>query len=139
MHHRTAAGEVRSGHSYRVGGGRMTKMSSTMFSVGTLLRRAEDMGTEVRVLVQGTWLAGRVLGCDGLGAVLDDGSGEQSLVRLDSVVAVQFSRSELEGEDLVDASARPHSGGGHGPIPAGPVTVPTQKSGASFFLTAGPY
>ena len=71
----------------------MTKISSTMLSVGTLLRRAEDTGATVRVLVQGTWLDGRVLGCDGLGAVLDDGNGHQSLVRLDSVVAVTFSRA----------------------------------------------
>jgi len=117
----------------------MSKMSSTMFSVGTLLRRAEDTGTEVRVLVQGTWLEGRVLGCDGMGAVLDDVNGAQVLVRLDSVVAVQFSRSEMEDGDLVGAGARSHSGGERGPIPAGPVTVPTQKSGEYHFLTAGPY
>ena len=117
----------------------MTKMSSTMFSVGTLLRRAEDMGTEVRVLVQGSWLEGRVLGCDGLGAVLDDGNGVQVLVRLESVVAVQFSRNELEGEDLADAGARSHSSSGRGPIAAGPVSVPSQKSGEYHFLTAAPY
>lgn len=113
-------------------------MSSTMFSVGTLLRRAEDTGTEVRVLVQGTWLEGRVLGCDGLGAIIDDGKGAQFLVRLDSVVAVQFARSEMEGEDLVNAT-RTHSGRGSGPIEAGPVTVPAQKSGEYHFLTAKPY
>ena len=117
----------------------MTKMSSTMFSVGTLLRRAEDAGTEVRVLVQGSWLDGRVLGCDGLGAVLDDGNGAQFLVRLDSVVAVQFSRSEMEGDDLTGAGARAHTGRERGPIEAGPVTVPTQKSGEQHFVTAGPY
>lgn len=117
----------------------MTKMSSTMFSVGTLLRRAEDEGTEVRVLVQGSWLEGRVLGCDGLGAVLDDGNGAQFLVRLDSVVAVQFSSSQMEGEDLVGAAAGSHTGAERGPIAAGPVTVPTQKSGESHFLTGAPY
>lgn len=115
----------------------MTKMSSTMFSVGTLLRRAEDTGAEVHVLVQSSWLHGRVIGCDGLGAVIDDGQ-EQCLVRLDSVVAVRFSRAQVEGEDLVDA--RPHYGGsGSGPIEAGPVTVPAQKSGEYHFLTAKPY
>lgn len=115
----------------------MTKMSSTMFSVGTLLRRAEDTGTEVRVLVQGAWLHGRVIGCDGLGAVIDDGE-DQCLVRLDSVVAVRFSRAQMEGEDSVDA--RPHhGGGGSGPFEAGPVTVPAQKSGEYHFLTAKPY
>jgi hypothetical protein len=115
----------------------MTKMSSTMFSVGTLLRHAEDSGAVVRVLVQGAWLGGRVLGCDGLGAVLDDGDGGQVLVRLEQVAAVKFSRAQLEGEDLVDA--RSHGGAGRGPIEAGPVTVPAQKSGEMHFLTAKPY
>lgn len=115
----------------------MTKMSSTMFSVGTLLRRAQDTGTEVKVLVQNSWITGRVLGCDGLGAILDDGAGSQSLVRLDQVAAVTFSRAEME-DDLGDASPRAH-GGGRGPIEAGPVTVPAPSSGEYHFLTAKPY
>ena len=102
----------------------MTKMSSTMFSVGTLLRAAEDTGAEVKVLVQGEWLTGRVIGCDGLGAVLDGDEGGQFLVRLDSVVAVSFSRAEMEGEGLADARPRHHGGGASGPIEAGPITVP---------------
>ena len=116
----------------------MTKMSSTMFSVGTLLRRAEDTGAAVHVLVQGTWLHGRVIGCDGLGAVIDDGQ-DQCLVRLESVVAVRFSRAQVEGEDLVDAHPRSHGGGGSGPFEAGPVTVPAPNSGEYHFLTAKPY
>ena len=122
----------------------MTKMSSTMFSVGTLLRSAEDTGAEVKVLVQGEWLVGRVLGCDGHGAVLDGGEDGQFLVRLDSVVAVKFSRAQMEGEDLGDAQPRHHGGGGRGPIEAGPITVPTQKSGefprwSTQGLSAKPY
>ena len=115
----------------------MTKMSSTMFSVGTLLRHAEDSGSAVQVLVQGNWLDGRVLGCDGMGAVLDDDDGGQFLVRLEQVAAVKFSRAQIEGEDLVDSRA--HGSGGRGPIEAGPVTVPAQKSGEMHFLTAKPY
>lgn len=117
----------------------MTKMSSTMFSVGTLLRAAEDNGAEVRVLVQGAWLQGRVIGCDGLGAVLDDGDGGQFLVRLDSVSAVGFSRAQVEGEDAGDSGPRYHGGAQRGPIPAGPITVPSQSSGEYHFLTAAPY
>lgn len=117
----------------------MTKMSSTMFSVGTLLRRAEDTGAEVRVLVQSSWLTGRVLGCDGLGAILDDGAGNQSLVRLDQVAAVTFSGAQIEGEEMVGAQPRQHGGGGTGPFEAGPITVPSQASGQYHFLTAAPY
>ena len=114
----------------------MTKMSSTMFSVGTLLRHAQDLDADVKVLVQGSWMEGRVLGCDGLGAVLDGGDA-QFLVRLDQVAAVTFSRAEME-DDLVDAGARAH-GAGRGPIEAGPVTVPAQGRGEMHFLTAKPY
>ena len=107
----------------------MTKMSSTMLSVGTLLRRAEDTGAEVSVLVQGAGCDGRVIGCDGLGAVLDDGDA-QSLVRLDSVAAVQLPRAQMERR-RPRRDARSHRAAGRGPIEAGPVTVPTPVEQAS--------
>lgn len=116
----------------------MTKMSSTMFSVGTLLRAAEDNGTEVRVLVEGNWIDGRVLGCDGHGAVLDGGENGQFLVRLESVSAVSFLRAQMEG-DVVGDRPRSHGGTERGPIEAGPITVPSQSTGASHFLSAAPY
>ena len=104
----------------------MTKLSSTMLSVGTLLRRAEDTGAEVSVLVSGSWLEGRVIGCDGLGAVLDDGDG-QALVRLDAVTAVRFRRGQMEQADR--NGARSHDQAGSEPIEAGPVTVPHPSRG----------
>jgi len=70
----------------------------------TLLRRAEDTGVEVKVLVQHSWLTGRVLGCDGLGAILDDGEGHQSLVRPDQGAAVTFPRAQM-GDRLHGAPA----------------------------------
>jgi hypothetical protein len=115
----------------------MTKMSSTMFSVGTLLRHAQDLDADVKVLVQGTWMEGRVLGCDGMGAVLDGGDA-QFLVRLDQVSAVEFSKSQLDG-DFDHHAARSH-GAGSGPIAAGPVTVPAPATSGEYqFLTAKPY
>lgn len=117
----------------------MTKLSSTVFSVGTLLRHAEDTGAGVRLLVQGNWLEGRVIGCDGVGAVLDDGNGEQVLVRLDVISAVKFSRAQMEGGDLADFGARSHNGGERGPIEAGTVTVPTQKSAEVDRFAAAQY
>ena len=104
----------------------MTKLSSTMLRVGTLLRRAEDTGAEVSVLVAGSWLEGRVIGCDGLGAVLDDGDG-QALVRLDAITAVRFDRTRIEHADGADV--RSHGGTERGPIEAGPVTVPRPAGG----------
>ena len=104
----------------------MSKISSTMLSVGTLLRRAEDTGAEVSVLVADSWLEGRVIGYDGLGAVLDDGDG-QALVRLDAVTAVRFRHAQMEHGSSGDA--RSHGEAGRGPIEAGPVTVPQPSRG----------
>lgn len=98
---------------------------STLFTVGTLLRHAQDAAAPVRVLVSGTWLDGVIVGADGLGVILDDGNGQQVLVRLDSIVAVSFSRAAIDGEDggpaEQDSEARAHWGTARQPIEAGPV------------------
>ena len=98
---------------------------STLFTVGTLLRHAQDAGAPVRVLVTGTWLDGVIVAADGLGVILDDGNGHQVLVRLDSIVAVSFSRSAIDGDDSAlaeqDGEARAHWGAARQPIEAGPV------------------
>jgi hypothetical protein len=97
---------------------------STLFTVGTLLRHAQDAAAPVRVLVSGTWLDGVIVGADGLGVILDDGNGHQVLVRLDSIVAVSFSRAAIDGEDDAPTEQdgpRAHWGGARHPIEAGPV------------------
>jgi hypothetical protein len=101
----------------------MSAKGSTLFTVGTLLRHAQDAGAPVRVLVQGTWLDGRIVGADGLGVVLDDGNTQQVLVRLDSIVAVSFSRADIDdaGGEAGDESARAHGRRRKDPIEAGPV------------------
>ena len=66
--------------------------SSTMFTVGTALRRAEDNHLPVEVLVHGQWLRGNVAGLDGEGVVLSTHS-EHSIVRLESVSAVRIPES----------------------------------------------
>jgi hypothetical protein len=103
----------------------LPSQSSTLFTVGTLLRHAQDAGAPVRVLVQGCWLDGRIVGADGLGAILDDGYGQQVLVRLDSVVAVSFSRADIDDpreQDTTTApTARSHGRRVREPIAAGPV------------------
>ena len=103
--------------------------SSTLFTVGTLLRHAQDAATPVRVLVQGSWLEGVIVGADGMGVIIDDRSGQQVLVRLDSVVAVGFNRSAIDGEPDEDAAEEPqawaYEGKRRAPIEAGPVSAPT--------------
>ncbi|TGN65495.1 hypothetical protein EXE59_17145 [Nocardioides eburneiflavus] len=97
----------------------MSSKGSTLFTVGTLLRHAQDAGAPVRLLVQGRWLDGRIVGADGLGVVLDDGNAQQVLVRLDSIVAVSFSRADID--DDAGEEARAHGRRQRDPIEAGPV------------------
>ncbi len=106
----------------------MSSQHSTLFTVGTLLRHAQDAGAAVRVLVQGCWLDGRIVGADGHGVVLDDGNGHQVLVRLDSVVAVSFSAADIDdtgdtGDTEPAPEARSHGSREREPIAAGPVSV----------------
>lgn len=100
----------------------MSGKTSTLFTVGTLLRHAQDAGAPVRVLVQGTWLDGRIVGADAHGVVLDDGGGQQSLIRLDVIAAVTFSRTDIDdpGADP-DEDVRTHGRRRRDPIEAGPV------------------
>jgi hypothetical protein len=61
---------------------------STMFTVGTALRRAESNNLPVEVLVHGHWLRGTVAGVDGQGVVLSTHT-EHAVVRLESISAVR--------------------------------------------------
>ena len=67
---------TRSGHSYLRGESHDQDQSSTLFSVGTLLRRAEDAGTErARSSCRGPGSTAASSGADGHGVVLDDANG----------------------------------------------------------------
>jgi hypothetical protein len=65
---------------------------TTIFTIGTALRRAESSNMPVEVLVQGHWLSGNVAGIDGHGIVLSTHS-EHSVVRLESITAVRIPES----------------------------------------------
>ena len=64
---------------------------STVYTVGTALNRAQDSHVEVRVLVEGVWLAGQVVAVDGHGVVLESNEFEHAVIRIGSVSAVQVS------------------------------------------------
>jgi hypothetical protein len=63
--------------------------STTIFTIGTALRRAESNNMPVEVLVQGHWLSGLVAGVDSHGIVLSTPT-EHSVVRLESITAVRI-------------------------------------------------
>lgn len=80
-----------------------SRASSTLFTVGTLLRRAQDQGVSVRALIDGQWVAGVPVAADSMGVILDAPEG-QTLVRTEAITAVQFQRGALEDP----APAQPH-------------------------------
>lgn len=63
--------------------------SSTIYTIGTALNRAHQLGLTVEVLVEGQWLAGSVIAVDGHGVVLTDRDLDHSVVRLEQVAAVR--------------------------------------------------
>jgi hypothetical protein len=66
--------------------------SSTIFTIGTALRRAETNSLPVEVLIGGHWLSGAVAGVDGHGVILTTHS-EHCVVRLESIIAVRIPES----------------------------------------------
>jgi hypothetical protein len=67
---------------------------STIYSMGTLLSRAEESGTCVRVLVEGQWISGIPVSCDGHGAILEGDGGSQFLVRVQAISAISYAPPE---------------------------------------------
>lgn len=63
--------------------------TSTIYSMGTALNRAQTSEIPVEVLVSGTWLTGLVVAADGHGVVLAAAQGEHSVIRMDAVQAVR--------------------------------------------------
>jgi len=68
-------------------------MSSTLYTIGTALRRAHDAHLQVALLVEGQWLRGGVAAVDGHGVILELDEDEHSVVRLESISAVRVRGS----------------------------------------------
>lgn len=79
-------------------------MSSTLYTIGTALRRARDHDLQVTLLVGGQWLRGGVAAVDGHGVILELDEEEHSVVRLESISAVRV-RGMLTGTSRDDADA----------------------------------
>ena len=71
--------------------------SSTILTVGTALRHAQDGSARVHVLLGGTWMTGSVIGVDGEGAVL---SAEKR--RPQSASEWRDEGPDLSGERIYD-------------------------------------
>jgi hypothetical protein len=79
-------------------------ISSTILTVGTALRRAQDGGVQVHALVGGMWMSGDVLGVDGEGAVLQTSDGDTIVLRIQAVTAVRVEQA-IAADDVTEAPA----------------------------------
>ena len=81
--------------------------TSTIYSMGTALDRAQANNLTVDVLVSGVWLSGRVVAADGHGVVLEVSENEHAVARLESVLAV-LVHSNVPARVTVPAQMQPY-------------------------------
>ncbi|KRF07844.1 hypothetical protein ASG88_03315 [Nocardioides sp. Soil777] len=89
--------------------------TSTIYTIGTALTRAQGSDVSVDVLVAGSWLHGHVSAVDGHGLVLHGDDDVLSILRMDSISAVQVKQAgvfEAHGEVEAPTHATVH------PMPA---------------------
>ncbi|WP_104106715.1 hypothetical protein [Nocardioides sp. 616] len=87
----------------------MATHGSTIFTVGTLLNRAQDQGMPVRTLVQGNWLEGVPVASDSHGVVLDNPDEGQYLIRLDAITAVVYLRDPRTEDEPAPSAPTAHA------------------------------
>jgi len=77
------------------------------FTIGTALVDARDHKYHVELLVEGHWIHGEVAAVDGFGVVLSRESTQHSVIRLESIAAINVD------EDRAAHRARPQSPSRH--------------------------
>jgi len=71
-------------------GSKPMSSDSMIYTIGTALNRARDNGFGVEVLVEGMWIGGHVIAVDGFGVVLHADDDQHSVVRVESISAVNI-------------------------------------------------
>ena|SRR5829696_4728100 len=108
----------------------MASFTSTLYTIGTALSRAQDAEVAVDLLVTGQWVQGRVSALDGHGVVLHGEDDELSIIRMQSIDAVRVRQAAVfEGRPQVEAgtseeAGHPMPGGQAHPMPAAPADRP---------------
>lgn len=101
----------------------MASFTSTLYTIGTALSRAQDSEVAVDLLVTGQWIHGHVSALDGHGVVLHGTDDELAIIRMGSIDAVRVAQAAaFEGRPQVEArssGADPTMAGDHArPMPA---------------------
>lgn len=82
-------------------------LSSTIYTIGTALTRAQDSGVGVEVLIDGQWICGDVSAVDGHGVVLHCADGALAMIRVQNIDVVLVRQTEA------------FEGGGHAQVAPG--------------------
>ena len=61
------------------------------FSIGSALSDARDNKAQADLLVEGQWIHGQITAVDGFGVVLERPDGSHSVVRVESIAAVEVN------------------------------------------------
>ncbi|PUA79419.1 hypothetical protein [Nocardioides currus] len=86
----------------------MAQISSTIYTIGTALRRAKDADVAVDVLLAGQWISGQVNAMDGHGIVLHGTDDALSIIRMSSIDAVRVrNAAAFDGTPQVEAHHEP--------------------------------
>ncbi len=85
----------------------MGSFTSTLYTIGTALSRAQDADVPVDLLVTGQWIHGHVSALDGHGVVLHGDGDELSIIRMGSIDAVKVAPgSDVRGTSRGGGSIR---------------------------------
>ena len=67
------------------------------YTIGTALTEARDNQDRAELLVEGHWLHGQVTAVDGFGVVIEREDGSHSVIRIESIAAVEMPASSQAG------------------------------------------
>lgn len=70
------------------------------YIIGSALTEARDNKDRAELLVEGHWIQGQVTAVDGFGVVIERDDGSRSVIRIESIAAVEMPASS-------EASSRP--------------------------------
>lgn len=100
----------------------MSSFTSTVYTIGTALRRAQDAKISVDLLVSGQWMVGRVSAMDGHGVVLHNEDGQLSVIRMSGIDAVRVrNAADFEGREVEAHHDEPSDEQEAHPMPAAPA------------------
>lgn len=100
--------------------------TSMLYTMGMALDRAAEHGYDVRLLVDGQWVEGKVAANDGVGVVVECSDGCHTVVKAERVSAVQIFAESPYRVPIGDGLHRADAGftGGFTAGPARPMPGP---------------